>query len=74
MAILSAVTSGTPSTNSGTFVQIPGLTLTLPEGVGVSALVILNLPMPYAQGNNYPGGTLGISVKNGVADPGIFHL
>ena len=37
MAILSAVTSGTQSTNSGTFVQIPGLTLTLPEGVGVSA-------------------------------------
>ena len=68
MAILSAVTSGTQSTNSGTFVQIPGLTLTLPEGVGVSALVILNLPMPYAEGNNYPGGTLGISV-NGTVSP-----
>ncbi len=68
MSILSAVTSGTQSTASPTFVEIPGLALTLPEGVGVSALVILNLPMPYAQGNNYPGGTLGISV-NGTVSP-----
>ena len=50
MAILSAVTSGTQSTTSTTFTQIPGLTLSLPEGVGVSALVILNLPMPSRKG------------------------
>jgi hypothetical protein len=68
MSILSAVTSGTQSTTSGTFAPIPGLMLTLPEGVGVSALVILNLPMPYAQGNNFPGGALGISV-NGKVSP-----
>ena len=65
---LYAQTSGTQQTNSGTFVPIPGLTLTIPEGVGTSALVILNVPMPYAQGNNYPGGTFGITV-NGTASP-----
>ena len=45
---ISAVTSGTQSTTSGSFVPIPGLTLPLPEGVGISALVILNLPNPFA--------------------------
>jgi hypothetical protein len=63
-----AQTSGTQSTNSGSFVPIPGLTFQIPEGVGDTALVILNLPMPYATGNNYPGGTLGISV-NGTVSP-----
>jgi mannose-binding lectin len=36
--------------------------------VQVSALVILNLPNPYAQGNDYPGGVPGISV-NGAVSP-----
>ena len=63
-----AQTRGTQSTNSGSFVPIPGLTFQIPEGVGDTALVILNLPMPYATGNNYPGGTLGISV-NGTVSP-----
>ena len=31
-------------------------------------LVILNLPNPYAAGNNYPGATFGISV-GGVVSP-----
>ena len=68
MSILSAVTRGTQSSTSNSFEPVPGLTLTLPEGVGISTLVILNLPMPYAQGNNTPGGTLGISV-NGTVSP-----
>jgi hypothetical protein len=65
---LYAQTSGTLTTNSDSFVPIPGLTFSIPEGVGDTALVILNLPMPYATGNNYPGGTLGISV-NGTVSP-----
>lgn len=65
---LYAQTSGTQQTNSGAFVPIPGLTLTIPEGVGTSALVILNAPMPYATGNDWPGGTFGIAV-NGTALP-----
>jgi hypothetical protein len=65
---LYAQTSGPLSTNSGSFVEIPGLTITLPGGVGTSAIVILNLPMPYASGNNYPGGTLGVAI-NGQVSP-----
>src|SRR3954453_1720705 len=63
-----AQTTGTQHTNSGTFVPIPGLHITLPEGVGTTALVILNVPNPYAKGNNFPGGTFGISV-NGTVSP-----
>jgi hypothetical protein len=48
-----AQTSGTHSTNSGSFVPIPDLSLTLPGGAGGSMLVILNLPNPYAAGNNF---------------------
>jgi len=65
---LYAQTSGTLSTNSGTLTAIPGLSITLPGGVDVVVLVILNLPNPYAQGSNYPGGTFAISV-NGLVSP-----
>jgi hypothetical protein len=68
MMALYAQTSGTQQTNSSTFVPIPGLTLTIPEGVGSAALVTLNLPNPYANGNNFPGGFFGISV-NGAVSP-----
>src|SRR5687767_15421809 len=68
MMALYAQTSGTQQTNSSTFVPIPGLTLTIPEGVGSAALVTLNLPNPYASGNNFPGGFFGISV-NGAVSP-----
>src|ERR1700731_1033207 len=37
---LYAQTTGTHTTNSSSFVAIPGLTLTLPEGSGTFALVI----------------------------------
>ena len=65
---LYAQTSGTQQTNSATLVPIPGLSLTIPEGVGSSALVTLNLPNPYASGDNFPGGFFGISV-NGALSP-----
>jgi mannose-binding lectin len=64
---LYAQTSGTQSTNSGTFVSIPGLTLTIPAGVNDAALVVVNLPNPYATGNNYPGAVVGISVDGTVS-------
>jgi mannose-binding lectin len=63
-----AQTSGTQETNSSSNVQIPGLSITVPEGVGTSALVILNVPMPYATGNSNPGGNFVISV-NGTVSP-----
>jgi hypothetical protein len=68
MTVLSAVTNGTQSTTASSFEPIPGLTLTLPEAVGISALIILNLPMPFAQGDSNPGGTFGVSV-NGTVSP-----
>jgi hypothetical protein len=56
-------TSGNLQTNSANYVAIPGLALTLPAGVGVEALVILNLPNPYATGNNFPGANIAIAVN-----------
>ena len=65
---LYAQTSGNQSTNSGSFAPIPGLSITIPEGVGETALVIVNLPNPYATGNNNPGGVIGITI-NGTVSP-----
>jgi hypothetical protein len=63
-----AQTSGTESTTSGSFVAIPGLSITLPEGVGTLAIVILNLPQPYSTGNNFPGGVFRISIDGKLND------
>jgi hypothetical protein len=65
-----AQTSGTLQTNASSPTPIPGLSFALPEGVGDNALVILNLPNPYAEGNNFPGGAFGITV-NGAALPAV---
>lgn len=62
---LYAQTTGTLTTNSASFTPIKGLSITLPEGVGITAIIILNIPFPYAQGNDIPGGSFGITV-NGV--------
>jgi hypothetical protein len=63
-----AQTSGNLSTNSGSFVNIPGLTITIPEGVGTMALVFLNLPLPWATGSDFPGAQVGLSI-NGEVSP-----
>src|SRR4051812_21783099 len=68
MMPLYAQTTGTQETNSASLIPIPGLSLTVPEGVDTGALVILNLPNPYASGDNFPGGYFGISV-DGVQSP-----
>jgi hypothetical protein len=49
---------------------MPGLALKLPQGVGETALIILNVPNPYATGNSNPGGNFGIEV-NGAAQSAI---
>jgi hypothetical protein len=54
--------SGQHSTNSSSWSQIPGLKVELPEGVGDTAIVTLNVPAPYATGNNFPGGVFSIAV------------
>jgi mannose-binding lectin len=63
-----AQSSGTHQTNSGAFEAIPGLSITLPEGVATMGLVFLNVPLPYATGTNNPGGTFGLSI-NGAMSP-----
>jgi hypothetical protein len=68
MSNLYAQTSGTLTTKSDHFTPIPGLKLTLPKGVDIMALVTLNLPNPFAEGNDFPGAMLGISV-NGTVSP-----
>ena len=64
--IVHAQSSGQQSTNSGSWMPIPGLAITLPRGVGDSALLILNIPNPYAQGTNIPGGNFGLQVNGEV--------
>ena len=63
-----AQTSGNHSTNSGSFTPIPGLAVTIPEGVGTIAIVILNVPNPFAQGDDFPGGNFGVTI-NGTLSP-----
>jgi hypothetical protein len=67
--IISAQSSGKQSTNSGSWTPIPGLTLQLPRGIHDNVLLVLNVPNPYATGNNFPGGTFGIQVNGNVLAP-----
>jgi hypothetical protein len=62
-----AQTSGTLFTTASAWTPIPNLSITVPEGVNVSAIVILNVPMPYAEGNNFPGGNFGIELNGAVS-------
>ena len=64
--IVSAQSSGTQSTNSASWTPMPGLAIKLPEGVGETALLILNVPNPYAKGNDFPGGNFGLEVNGAV--------
>ena len=67
--IISAQTSGSFSTNSGPWTPIPGLVLKVPPIVGEAVLFVLNVPNPYANGNNYPGGNFGIEFYGEMQGP-----
>lgn len=60
--IITAQSTGNHSTNSGSWTPIPGLAIKLPRGINESVLLILNIPNPYATGDNFPGGNFGIEV------------
>ena len=45
-----------------------GLKLTIPRGAGDQAVVTLNVPNPYAEGSDFPGGAFSITV-NGTPLP-----
>ncbi len=64
--IVHAQSSGQQGTNRGSWMPIPGLAITLPRGVGDSAVLILNIPNPYPQGTNNPGGNFGLQVNGEV--------
>jgi mannose-binding lectin len=66
--IISAQSSGSQSTNNSAWTAMPGLSLKIPGATGDTVLLILNVPNPYASGNNYPGGNFGIQV-NGTLQP-----
>ena len=63
MALYAQTDGKQHTTNSSAFVAMPGLSLTIPEGVGTMAIITLNVPMPYATGNSNPGGTFGIAIN-----------
>ena len=58
---------GAQQTNLASWTPMTDLTFTIPEGVDETAIIILNVPMPYATGNNNPGGNFGISVDGTVS-------
>ena len=68
--IISAQSSGSQSTNNSAWTAMPGLSLKIPGATGDTVLLILNVPNPYATGNNFPGGNFGIQV-NGALQPAI---
>ena len=70
-SILYAQTAGSQTTQAGAWTPMPGLKFTLPiaSAGAKTALIILNIPNPYAKGNDYPGGMFGISVNSAVLVP-----
>ncbi|OKP01095.1 hypothetical protein [Xenorhabdus eapokensis] len=55
-------------TSSQNYVDIPGLALNISEfsnSPGLTALITLNVPAPYASGNNFPGGNFIITTNLG---------
>jgi hypothetical protein len=66
--IHSAQSSGAHSTSSSAYTAMPSLSIKIPGGVGETVLAILNVPNPFATGNNTPGGNFGIQV-NGTLQP-----
>jgi hypothetical protein len=65
-SILYAQSSGTQQTQSGAWTPIPGLKLTLPDNSSGrnTAMVTLNVPNPYASGNNFPGGNSNVIIDS----------
>lgn len=75
MPIPYAQITSAPNVNSNQFVDIPGLTLQLPAAVPASlqfALITLNVPTPFAEGNNFPGLDFAVNVNGQVVASGSF--
>ena len=63
-----------PNVNSDQFVDIPDLFLDLPQASATQrqALIILNVPQPFAEGNDTPGLDFAITVNDRVVATGGF--
>jgi hypothetical protein len=59
------------TTNNANFVDMAGLVLTLPAASATAkqALVILDVPNPYALGNDYPGAYFRLNTGGGPLNP-----
>ena len=64
-----AQTTGNHDTTSPVWTPLPGLAVKLPRGAGELALLILNVPNPYATGNDFPGGNFGLRVNGTLLAP-----
>lgn len=74
MPILSASITSAPVVTSETYVDIPGLYLDLAkENIRDGKLLVtLNVPTPYATGNNFPGIYFVITTNKGIVADGAF--
>ncbi|WP_105132045.1 fucose-binding lectin II [Burkholderia sp. BE12] len=74
MPILSASISSAPVVTSETYVDIPGLHIDVAkENIRDGKLLVtLNVPTPYATGNNFPGIYFAIATDKGVVADGCF--
>ncbi|WP_423395433.1 fucose-binding lectin II [Burkholderia sp. LMG 21824] len=74
MPLLSASIISAPVATSETYVDIPGLYIDIAKADirDGKLLVILNVPTPYATGNNFPGINFAITTDKGVVADGTF--
>ncbi|AKM02569.1 fucose-binding lectin II [Burkholderia pyrrocinia] len=74
MPILSASITNAPVLTSETYVDIPGLHIDIAkENIRDGKLLVtLNVPTPYATGDNYPGIYFAIATDKGVVADGCF--
>jgi mannose-binding lectin len=72
--ILYAQITTAPTMNSPQFVDIPGLSFTLPAAnpAQTAALITLNVPNPYASGNDFPGLRFAINAAGAIVADGGF--
>ncbi|WP_322027414.1 fucose-binding lectin II [Burkholderia sp. BCC1977] len=74
MPLLSASINSAPVVTSETYVDIPGLHIDIARAEirDGKLQVILNVPTPYATGNNFPGIYFAIATDKGVVADGCF--
>lgn len=72
MPLLFTSTTTAQDVQSNAFVDIQGLNLILPSATATTkeAIVTLNIPSPYATGDDYPGIDFAVAANGGVVAQG----